>query len=166
MPQITKHSIDATDLRILDLLMDDARRTYRQLADEVGVSPVTVMKRVHSMERTGVVQGYTARLDYQALGYDILAIIQLRISKGKLLEVEKRIATHNAVFAVYDIIGPFDALLLTRFRTTPDMDRFLKTIQTYDFVERTETILVLNTIKDEPLRVGEDRSPPLPPRLP
>ena len=56
MPQITKHSIDTTDMRILDLLMDDARRTYRQLADEVGVSPVTVMKRVHSMERTGVVQ--------------------------------------------------------------------------------------------------------------
>ncbi len=80
-------------------------------------------------------------------------MIEIRISKGKLFDVEKKIAIHPNVFAVYDITGAFDALILARFPTRRQMDNFLKKLQTYDFVERTETKIILNTIKEENISI-------------
>ena len=64
------------------------------------------------------------------------------------VDVEKKIAVDSHVFAVYDITGDFDAVVLAKFKSRKSMDAFLKKIQTYDFVERTETNLILNTIKE------------------
>jgi len=55
--------------------------------------------------------------------------------------------------AVYDHTGPFDALILAKFKTRKQMDQFLKHLQTYDFVERTETMLVLNILKEGQIKV-------------
>ena len=52
------------------------------------------------------------------------------------------------MFAIYDITGTFDAVILARFKSTRQMDAFLKKIQSYEFVERTETKLILKTIKE------------------
>lgn len=110
---------------------------------------VTVINRVRELEKESIIKGYTAELDYEKLGYDVLAIILLRISKGKLFEVEKKIAIHPNVFAVYDVTGHFDCLIIAKFNNRKALDVFLKKIQAYDFVERTETSLVLNTIKEK-----------------
>ncbi len=80
-------------------------------------------------------------------------MIEIRISKGKLFDVEKKIASNPNVFAIYDVTGSFDAVVLARFRTRRQMDNFLKRLQTYEFVERTETKLILNTIKEEFIKV-------------
>jgi len=77
----------------------------------------------------------------------------MRISKGKLFEVEKKIAMHPNVFAVYDITGAFDCQVIAKFKNRRAMDKFLKLIQTYEFVQRTETILVLNTIKEQNIKL-------------
>jgi len=87
------------------------------------------------------------------LGYDVEVIIEIRISKGKLIEVEKEIANHPNIFAVYDVTGDFDAVIIARFKNRKSMDYFLKKIQTYDFIERTFTKFILHTIKEEPLRI-------------
>ena len=92
-------------------------------------------------------------IDYEKLGYDVEVLIETRISKGKLFEVEKVIAAHPNVVSVYDLTGDFDALILARFRSRKDMDTFLKKIQTYDFVERTNTRFILNTIKEGQMKV-------------
>jgi DNA-binding Lrp family transcriptional regulator len=89
------------------------------------------------------------------LGYDIKVIIQLRISKGKLFEVEKKISRNSSVFAVYDVTGDFDAIILARFKSRKAMDTFLKEIQTYDFVERTHTSFILNTMKENQAPIKE-----------
>ena len=75
------------------------------------------------------------------------------VSKGKLFEVEKKIATDPSVHAVYDITGHFDVIVIARFKTRKSLDNFIKKIQTYDFVEKTETAIVLNTIKEAPMGV-------------
>jgi len=110
------------------------------------------MMRFSSIKE-GIIKKYTTKLDYEKIGYDVEVIIEIRISKGKLFEVERKIAMHPNVFAVYDITGAFDSLVLARFPTRRQMDHFLKKLQTYDFVERTETKLILNTIKDENIGV-------------
>lgn len=142
-------SINELDKKILNLLLKNSRQSYRRLAKKLGISVATVLKHVKKLEKMGIIRKYTCSLDYEKLGYDILVIIEIRIAKGKLIEVEKKIATHRNVYAVYDHTGAFDATLIARFKNRRALDNFVKLIQSYDFVERTETKLVLNTIKEE-----------------
>lgn len=144
---------DKNDLKILNELMDNSKAPLRKISDKVGLSFVTVMNRIKKLDREGIIKGYMAVLDYEKLGYDVEVLIEIRISKGKLFEVEKTIAAHPNVVSVYDFTGDFDALIMARFRSRKDMDTFLKKIQTYDFVERTNTRFILNTIKEGQMKV-------------
>tara|TARA_Y100000310_G_scaffold334025_1_gene412808 strand:- start:86 stop:529 length:444 start_codon:yes stop_codon:yes gene_type:complete len=146
--------IDAKDVSILNIFLENARLSYREIAKKVKVSVVTVMNRVKKLEKLKVIEGYTVKLDYEKLGYDVQAIISLRISRGKFFEVEEKIATHPNVFIVYDVTGNFDSLIIAKFRSRKGLDKFLKKIQTYDFVERSKTKLILNTIKEEHIGVS------------
>ncbi len=145
--------LEETDKKVLNILVDNSRLSLRQIAKMANVSVATAMNHIKKLEKEKIIKKYTAKLDYEKIGYDIEVAIEIRISKGKLFEVEKKIAVHPNVFAVYDLTGAFDALVLARFQTRRKMDNFLKKIQTYDFVERTETKLILNMFKEENIGV-------------
>ena len=145
--------IDMIDEKILNALLVNAKMPLRELAKNVGVSFVTVMNRIKRMEQEKIIRGYAPLFDYEKLGYGIHVLIDIQIAKGKLIELEKKIAQHPNVFAVYDTTGNFDAALFAKFKSTREMDAFLKKIQAYDFVERTNTRLVLHTMKDEQMRL-------------
>ena len=145
--------IDDTDKKILNVLIDNARLSYRKIAKKTGVSVATVMNRINRLEKEEIITKYTVGIKYSKIGYDMQVIIDVRISEGRLKDAEKKIAAHPNVFAVYDMTGDFDAAVLTRFKNRRQMDHFLKKIQTYDFVERTNTRLILNTIKEKQISV-------------
>ena len=141
--------LEETDKKIVNAIIENSRLSLRQIAKKIGVSVATVMHHMQKLEKDKIIKKFTAQIDYEKVGYDIEVLIEMRISKGRLLDVEKKIATHPNVFAVYDITGSFDAAILARFESRRQMDNFLKKIQTYEFVERTETKLVLKTIKED-----------------
>ncbi len=151
--------IDAVDAAILNSLIDDARLSFRAVAKAVGIAPATAQSRIRRLERAGVITKYTVGIKYSLIGYDMQVIIDLRISKGKLYEVERKIKSHPNVFAVYDNTGPFDATVIAKFQSRAALDRFLKEVQTYDFVERTETKLLLSTIKEHPIHLPVKQAP-------
>ncbi len=142
--------LDETDKRIINTILKNSRLSCRQLAKQSNISAATVINRIKNLEKNGIIKKYSALLNYEKSGYDIEVIVELKISKGKLFEVEKKIASHPNVFAVYDHTGPSDATLIARFKNRRAMDNFIKKLQTFEFVERTETKLILNTIKEEP----------------
>lgn len=143
------YMIDKLDDKILNVLIDNSRLSYRQIAKKLKTSVATIMNHVKKLEEKEVIKRYTTDLDYYKLGFDIKVLIQLRISKGKLFEVERKISKHKSVFAVYDVTGDFDAIILARFKTRLALDKFLKEIQTYDFIQRTHTSFILNTMKEK-----------------
>lgn len=145
--------LEEKDRKILNILVDDSRLSLRQIAKKAGMSVATAMHRIKKLEEEGIIEKYSAKIDYEKTGYDIEVIIEIRISKGKLMDVEKKIAANPNVFAVYDVIGAFDAVVLARFKTRRQMDYFLKKLQTYEFVERTETKLILNAVKEENMQI-------------
>ncbi len=146
--------LDEVDKKILNVLLRNSRLSYRDIAKSVGVSVATALNRVKRLEKEGVIRGYTLSVDYDLLGYDVGVIINVRVSKGKLFQVEKKIASDSHVIGVYDITGAFDAVIIARFKTRRSLDQFLKKIQTFDFVERTETVLILNAIKEGVVEVS------------
>jgi len=147
------HAIDALDRAILNTLMENSRLSLRQIAKRAHSSVATVMHRLKRLEAAKFVTGYAAQVDYDALGYEFDALIDVSVSKGKLLQVEQKIATHPNVYAVYDITGASDVTVMARFKTRKGLDEFLKKIQTYDFVEDTQTHLILRIIKDRRMQV-------------
>ena len=147
-------AVDDLDRSLLQELNINARRSDREIARRLRVSPTTISHRLERLEKLGVVRGYIPLLDDELLGWDLWATIGIRILKGRLREVEERLGRDPRAYAIYDVTGEFDALIIGRFRDRRDLDRFVKHTLQDPYVERTSTQVVLN-------RVKEDRRVPL-----
>ncbi len=145
--------LDRTDLKIINSLINDSKKQLRVLAGEIGISFVTVMNRIKKLEKEKIITKYSARINFEKIGYDTSILILIKISKGKLFELEKKIASLPNVYAVYDITGEYDALVISKFKNTREMDLFIKKLQTFEFIEKTNTSLILNTIKEDQIRI-------------
>ncbi len=141
-------SLDELDKDILNILTKDGRASFRQIAKDLNKSPVTVKKHVEELEKN-IITSYGASVNFESLGYDILAFIELTISKGMMLEVEKEIAHLPNIFGVFDVTGTYDAIILARFKTRAELSELVKKINSYEFVMRTNTHLILNIIKEK-----------------
>jgi len=143
--------VDELDRKILHLLQLNGQIGYRELAAKAGTNPSTVFNRVKSLEKRGVIKGYTAILSPSALGYDLTAIIFVRITGPHLIELEQKIASLPAVQMVYDITGDYDVMVIAKFRNMNELNSFVKGVLSMQYVERTLTNLALNVVKEEPL---------------
>jgi DNA-binding Lrp family transcriptional regulator len=147
MPPIVK--LDDLDIAILRHLNEDARKSYRDIAKAVDASISTVSNRVRRLESEGVIRGYAPLIDEAKLGFDVLAVVGVKIHKGKMLEVQRRIAKDERVTHVYDITGEWDSVVVVRLRTTKELDVFIKRLGAMEYVESTYTQVVLNVVKEE-----------------
>jgi len=141
--------LDELAKKIINSLNEDARKSFREIAKEVGTSVTAVIHAVKGLEASGVIRGYIPNIEAARIGFDLSAVIALRISQGKLLETQKKIAEDPRVTAVYDITGEWDSIIVARFTGRDDLNRFLKKINAVPHVDRTVTHLVLNTVKEE-----------------
>lgn len=140
---------DRLDTKILHELQRDARQSFRDIARRCGASVATVLSRVRRLEMGGVIKGYTAILDAEKLGYDIVAVIELTVSSGKMLEVQRGIAMNRNVIAVYDATGETDSIVIARFSSRKELSEFIKDLLRRPNVQRTNTHMVLNVVKED-----------------
>lgn len=141
--------LDETDVKVLEALMLDARLSSRQIAKRCGVSIGTVLSRIKKMEKEGTITGYSALLDHEKLGYELTVVSEVTVSKGRLLEMENEIARLPNVCCVYDVTGLIDALVVAKFKSREELGKFTKRLLALPFVERTNTHVVLTTIKED-----------------
>jgi DNA-binding Lrp family transcriptional regulator len=120
-------ALDDIDKKLLGELLKDSKRSYRELAKAIGVSAATVINHVQRMESGGVIKDYSVRLDHERLGYEL--------------------TPH--VCAVYDITGETDAMAVAKFKSRSDLSEFTKRLLSMPFVERTNTHVVLTTVKED-----------------
>ena len=141
--------LDETDVRILKVLTVDARLSSRQIAKQCNVSIGTALSRIKKMENEGVIKAYTALLDHEKLGYELTVVTEITVSKGKLLEIETEIAGLPNVCCVYDLTGLADAAIIAKFKNREELSRFTKRLLSLPHVERTNTHVVLTTVKED-----------------
>jgi len=101
------------------------------------------------MEKAGVIKGYSALLDHQKLGYQLTVLAEITVSKGKLLEMEEAIGKLPNTCAVYDVTGSTDAMVLAKFRSREELSKFTKSLLSMPFVDRSNTHVVLTTVKED-----------------
>ena len=141
--------LDATDRDLLAALLEDARISQRGLAKRVGVAQGTITNRLRRLEGMGVIKGYTVLLDAESIGWTMTVITGLTIQKGSMIDVQQQIAADPRVFAVYDVTGDYDSMVLARVRGRKDLDDLTKTVFTLQGVQRSFTQVVLNTGKED-----------------
>ena len=142
-------NLDETDVKVLKVLTEDARLSSRQIAKQCKISIGTVLSRIKRMEEEGVIKGYTALLDQEKLGYELTVVTEITVSKGRLLEMENEIARIPNVCCVYDLTGMSDAAIIAKFKRREDLSKFTKRLLSLPYVERTNTHVVLTTIKED-----------------
>ncbi|MBT60634.1 MAG: AsnC family transcriptional regulator [Euryarchaeota archaeon] len=142
-------NLDDTDRTLLSALLNDARISQRALARQAGVAQGTVLNRLKRMEDAGIIKGYSVMLDPAAMGWTMTIMAGLRIVKGRMLDVQSRIAADPRVFAVYDVTGDWDSMVLARVKSREDLDDLTKTVFTLEGVSRSYTHVVLNTVKED-----------------
>ncbi len=141
--------LSETDVKILQALLEDARFSSRQIAKKVGVSVGTVLSRIKKMEDDGLIKGYSVIMNHEKLGYELTVVMEITVSKGRLVEMENEIAKIPNVCSVYDVTGLTDAFLIAKFKTREELGKFTKRLLALPYIERTNTRVVLTTVKED-----------------
>ena len=147
--QQPKGVTDELDLKIMRLLGEDARKSYREIAEKLQVAPGTIYSRTRKLMEEKVIKAYVPVIDPSRVGFDLSAMILIQAEGIHLREVEGELAKMREVYFVYDITGDFDIAVGARFRNRGEMDKFLKSLLKIQYVKRTVTNVVLNVVKED-----------------
>ena len=148
---VPKPAPPSPDRLLLQALVEDGRASHRALAERTGLSLATVNRRVRSLEASGVIRGYAARVQPEAVGWSLTAIIGLRIDKGHVRTVQQELAADSRIFGVYDVTGEWDGIVLARLRDREDLDALVKSTLSAPHIQRTNTMFVLKTVLEDAL---------------
>jgi DNA-binding Lrp family transcriptional regulator len=141
--------VEELELKIIRVLNQNSRKSFREVAKEIGTSAPVVINKIKKLEELGAIKGYIPVLDPEYFGFTVMAVIALRISHGKLIEAQEKIAEDPRVLAIYDVTGEWDSIVIAHFKGREDLNKFIKTILAQKYVDRTVTHFVLNVVKDE-----------------
>ena len=143
--------LDAIDLALLRALQNDARMANVELAEKCGLSPSSTLERVRRLERSGVIEGYTARVDPRALGHQVIVFVSVNLhahDQKALLRFEKAVAELPDILECHHVAGEYDFLLKLLARDVAALRTVLvDRISLLPGVSRIHTTLVLATSK-------------------
>ena len=139
--------MDATDRRIVALLRENARRSFKDIGDQVHLSAPAVKRRVDRLERDGVIRGYTTVVDPHAFGWHAEAFVDLYCEGSMPGEAIKRaVQGEPGVVSAHTVAGEASALLHVMAEDTQGLESALERIRATEGVSRTVTEVVLSTL--------------------
>ncbi|MBK7650409.1 MAG: Lrp/AsnC ligand binding domain-containing protein [Flammeovirgaceae bacterium] len=147
--------IDNTDLKILEILMQDAKRPYTEVAKKVNVSQGTVHVRMNKMEEAGILDKTTLRINYAKLGYDITAFIGIYLEKSALYDmVLAKLRSIPEITSIHYTTGNYSMFIKIHCRDTNHLKEVLHDkMQQVEGIERTETMISLEESLDRNLKL-------------
>jgi DNA-binding Lrp family transcriptional regulator len=134
------------DAKLINALLGDGRASLRSLAEELDVSVTTVSNHLRDLEEEGVIEGYTPRVNYGALGYDVTAILQLKVEGSALPDITDRLQEQKQMISVYEVTGDYDVIAVGKFIDTDGMNEQIKTLLTDADIRESNTSVVLNAV--------------------
>jgi len=133
---------------LVNELLGDGRASLRSLAEELDVSVTTVSNHLSDLEEGGIINGYTPKVDYDKLGYDVTAIVQLKVEGSSLPDVTDRLREHKQMISVYEVTGGYDIIAIGKFTDTDGMNDQIKELLTDPEINESNTSVVLNAASE------------------
>ena len=143
---LIEHDVDS---QIINLLQEDCRLSFNKIASKLGISVGTVLNHVKDLEKRGVLKGYAAILDPAKLGYGLTAITLIQVEGRHLKDAENEIVKSANVIAVYETIGDYAVVVITKFKDTVDLKAFTKNLVALPFIGKTLTNVASKVIKED-----------------
>jgi DNA-binding Lrp family transcriptional regulator len=139
--------MDDIDRKIVALLRENARRSFKDIGGYVHLTAPAVKRRVDRLEAEGVLLGYTAIVDPQAFGWHSEAFVDL-YCEGRMpgAAVKRAVEKEPGVVSAHTVAGEASAMLHVRARDTKDLEDTLERIRSTDGITRTVTEVVLSTL--------------------
>ena len=139
-----KFKLDEIDYKVLDLLIDNSRIPYTDIAKKLLISAGTVHVRIKKMEDAGIISGSSLKLDYKKLGYTFSAYIGIFLEKTHLTnEVLEKLNSIPFVTVAHITTGRFNIYCKIRSKNTNHAKEIIFMIDDIDGVSRTETMISL-----------------------
>lgn len=140
--------MDNIDIKILQCLTTDARMNASQISSTVNLSVSAVIERMKKLENSGLIRGYTALIDERMAGFDVQAMISIRLEHPKYNQsFAKQMRDHRCVMECFYITGDFDYIARVSAGSTEELTKVLNDIKQIPGVSLTRTYVVLDNIK-------------------
>ena len=149
--------LDEVDIKILEVLMKDAKKPYTEVAKKAFVSGGTVHVRMRKLEEAGIVEGTTHNVNYSKLGYDITAFIGIYLEKSVLYDtVIEKLKQIPEITSLHYTTGNYSIFLRLHCKDTKHLKDILHDkIQRVDGIERTDTMISLEESLSRNIRLTD-----------
>jgi DNA-binding Lrp family transcriptional regulator len=136
------------DGKLVNALLHNGRASLRSLAEELDVSVTTVSNHLTDLEDAGVIEGFTPVVDYDKLGYDVTAILQLKVRGEALPAVTDSLRDEKQMVSVYETTGDYDVIAVGKFIDTDHMNEQIKAVLSNADINESNTSVVLNIVTE------------------
>ena len=134
--------LDEIDIEILNILQKNARKTLKEIGEEVCLSSPAVSNRIDKLEKGNYITGYHADINPLVLGFYTKAFISVEVTPDEKKIFYPFIGKHKNVMECNCVTGDYSMLLEVLFHTTMELDQFINELQQYG---RTKTLIVFST---------------------
>lgn len=154
---MAKFKLDNVDHQILDMLIDNSRVPFTDIAKKHNVSAGTIHVRVKKMEEAGIITGSSLNVDYKKLGYSFIAYVGIYLNKtSQTTFVLERLKTIPNVTVAHITTGKFNIFCKIRAKNTSHAKDIIYQIDDIDGVLRTETMISLEESINDKKRLMHD----------
>lgn len=144
---VRSSNFDEIDLKILKILTENARTPYTEIARVLGLSEAAVRKRIKKLERKGVIEGYTIKINYKLLGYKV-AWIGIDVAPEKIVSVLEEVnKISDSIQSIYTSIGDHDILLEIIYRDYEELKELVKNLEKIDGVLKVCPAILIEKIR-------------------
>jgi len=144
VPSNPRLELDATDQRIVEHLQRDGRLSVAELARAINLSPSATADRVRRLTDAGVITGYTATVDPEALGYPIAAFVRLAYPSGNYRPFHDLVASTPEIVEAHHVTGNDCFIIEVIARSMRDLERITGKLATLGGI--TTSVVYSNTV--------------------
>ena len=141
-------ALDEIDRDILRTLQGNARTSYREIQDKLGISIGTIHNRISKLKKNGVIEGYTLRLNNEKLGYKLAFLIRINCDGKFTEEILNDLTKIPEVCSIFHTTGEQSAALICRFKESDDVHKFIRTLNQKEYITRTNSNMILKEYKN------------------
>ncbi len=141
--------LDEKDLLIIEMLSRNARISYSEMARQLNMSDVAVIKRIKKLEQMGVIKGYTVLVDPRKMGYNAISITGITINPEKIFTALSELKKHPAIKFLALTTGDHPAIALIWARNEEELAKIHESILEIDGVEKVWPAIILDVLKNE-----------------
>ena len=141
-------ALDDIDKNIIRILQEDARTSYREIQESLGISIGTIHNRISKLRDYGIIEGYTLKLNNVKLGYKLTFLIRINCDGKHTEEILNDIKKIPEVCSIFHTTGEQSAALICRFKNSEDVHNFIRVLNEKEFVTRTNSNMILKEYKN------------------